>query len=461
MSLRDGGETRYVRSGGGHVAFQVLSQGQPDILLINESVLPIEALHDDVRIVSYLNRLCSWGRVIVFDRRGVGLSDPVSEAMAIRLEDWVDDSVAVLDAVGAERAVVLSSGPSAGLIAMMLASDRRDRVLALGLYDAIARYRWAPDYPWGVTAEYERELDRQVESAWASANIVDRRGRFPATAAVHPDLVEFAVKWFRRGASPATLKALNAVMRAGDVRAALPRISCPTLIINHVDTEDGQFLATHIPNARYVELDDAVHVVFSNKLDVVMAALSELINGSPIEPSTTRVLTTLLFTDIVDSTGSLAAAGDRRWKSELDSHDALIRRQLRRFNGAELKTTGDGFVAMFDGPTRAVQCALAIQHEAQRRGVALRAGVHTGEVELRDQDVLGITVHVTQRICGLAAAGQVLVSRQVADLVAGSELILESRGDHPLKGLEGSWTVFEASPTPRPEPLNPYATTTP
>ena len=331
MSLGDGGETRYVRSGGGHVAFQVLSEGQPDILLINESVLPIEALHDDVRIVSYLDRLCSWGRVIVFDRRGVGLSDPVSEATAITIDDWVDDSVAVLDAVGAERAVVLSSGPSAGLIAITLTTDRQDRVLALALYDAIARFRWAPDYPWGVTAEYERELDRQVESAWASATLVDRRGRFPATAAVHPDLVEFGLKWFRRGASPATLKALNAVMRAGDVRAVLPRISCPTLIINHVGIEDGLFLATHIANARYVELDDAVHVVFSNKLDVVMAALSELINGSPIEPSTTRVLTTLLFTDLVDSTGRLAAAGDRRWKSELDSHDALIRRHLRRF----------------------------------------------------------------------------------------------------------------------------------
>ncbi len=183
--------------------------------------------------------------------------------------------------------MVLSSGPSAGMIAIILASDRRDRVLALGLYDAIARYRWAPTIR-GASPLNMTELDRDVESAWASANITDRRGRFPATAAVHPELIEFAVKWFRRGASPATLKALNAVLRAADVQDVLPRISCPTLIINHVGIEDGLFLAAHIANARYVELDDAVHVVFSNKLDVVMAALSELINGSPIEPSTTE-----------------------------------------------------------------------------------------------------------------------------------------------------------------------------
>jgi class 3 adenylate cyclase len=446
--MGDDVQTHYVRSGAGHVVYQVLSEGEPSILLINESVLPIEALHDNVNIVSYVNRLRAWGRVIAFDRRGVGLSDPVSDATTITLDDWVADAVAVLDAVGSARAVVLSSGPSAGLIAILMASRWPERVQALGLYDAIARYRWAPDHPWGITSEYERELDAQVESDWGTERIVDRRGRFPATVAKHPELVEFAVKWFRRGASPSRVKALNGVLRSSDVRAELSTISCPTLILNHVGTEDGPYLAEHIPNARLVELDENVHLVFSDELDIAMAALSELVNGTPLEPATRRVLTTLLFTDIVDSTASAAAVGDRRWNLALDGHDDMVRRHLRRFDGDEIKTTGDGFVAAFDGPTRAVQCALAIQHDAQQRRVAIRAGVHTGEVERRHNDVLGLTVHVAQRICALAVAGQVLVSRQVVDLVTGSELRFENRGDHPLKGLEGSWTIFEAAPTP-------------
>jgi class 3 adenylate cyclase len=443
--MGDGVETRYVRSGSAHVAHQVLSDGAPDILLINESVLPIEALHDNVNLVSYLDRLRAWGRVIVFDRRGVGLSDPVSDASALALEDWVDDAVAVLDAAGSERAVVLSSGPSAGLIAILMATRQPARVQALALYDAIARFRWAPDHPWGVGPDDERELDAQVEAAWVTADLTDRRGRFVATAARHPEVVDFAVKWFRRGASPSTLRALNHVMRAGDVRDDLPSITCPTLILNHAGVEDGQYLAQHIPGAHYVELHDPVHLVFSDELDVAMAALSELIHGTPVEPATRRVLTTLVFTDIVDSTTSVARVGDRRWGLELDSHDDMIRRHLRRFAGDEVKTTGDGFVAAFDGPTRAVQCALAIQHEAGQRRIPMRVGVHTGEVEMRNNDVLGLTVHVAQRVCGFASAGQVLTTRQVVDLVAGSKLRFEDRGEHRLKGLEGSWTLFEAT----------------
>ncbi len=444
MPLAEFGETRYVRSGTGDVAYQVLSDGEPDILLINESVLPIEALHDNAMIVSYLNRLRAWGRVVAFDRRGVGLSDPVSDTAT--LDDWVTDAVAVLDAIGAEHAVVVSSGPGAGLIAILLASRQPERVRALCMYDAIARYRWATDHPWGVTPETEREIDAQLESDWGTARIVDRRSHFPATAAKYPEITEFAVKWLRRGASRSTVRALNLVVRAGDVRGELPRITCPTLIINHSDAEDGRYLAAHIANARYVELDDEVHLVFSDHLDSVMMSMSELINGSPLEPATHRVLTTLLFTDIVDSTMSVAALGDRRWEVELDVHDDIVRRHLRRFDGREVKATGDGFLAMFDGPTRAVQCALAIEHDAAQRGVSMRAGVHTGEVQIRHEDVLGLTVHVAARFCALAAGGQVVVSQQTVDLVAGSELRFESMGSHTLKGLDKPWAVFEALP---------------
>lgn len=442
------GRTRYARSGAGHVAYQVLNPGEPDILLVNESVLPVEALQDNVTTAAYVRRLGAWGRVIAFDRRGVGLSDPVSPAAVITLDDWVADAVAVLDAVGSERAAVISSGPSAGLIALLLARQFPERVSSLSLYDAIARYRWAPDYPWGVTSEAEHELHARLQADGGSALVLDRRGRFAATAARHPQFADWAVKWFRRGASPATMSVQSDVLRTSDVRGVLPDIACPTLITNHADVEDGRFLAAHIPGARYLELDDPCHMLFSPELDAVMAATSELVTGSPVEPATNRVLTTLLFTDIVHSTASLAALGDRRWGIELDGHYDMVRRQLRLFDGHEVKTMGDGFIATFDGPTRAVQCALAIQHHARRRGMSLRAGVHTGEVERRGHDVLGLSVHVAQRVCGLAAAAQVLVSQRVVDLVAGSELHFACRGAHPLKGLDGRWPVFEASSTP-------------
>jgi class 3 adenylate cyclase len=426
----------------------VLSDGEPDILLVNESVLPVEALQDNVTTAAYLRRLGAWGRVIAFDRRGVGLSDPVSPGATITLDDWVADAVAVLDAVGSERAAVISSGPSAGLIGLLLARQFPERVSSLSLYDAIARYRWAPDYPWGVTSDVEAELHARLEADGGSALVLDRRGRFAATAAHHPQFADWAVKWFRRGASPATMAVQSNVLRTSDVRGVLPDIACPTLVTNHADVEDGRFLAAHIPHARYVELDDPCHMLFSSQLDAVMAATSELVTGSPVEPATHRVLTTLLFTDIVDSTASLAALGDRRWGIELDRHYDMVRRQLRIFDGREVKTMGDGFIATFDGPTRAVQCALAIQHHARRWGMGVRAGVHTGEVERRGDDVLGLSVHVTQRVCGLARPDQVLVSQRVVDLVSGSELQFAPRGAHALKGLEGRWRVFEASSAP-------------
>jgi class 3 adenylate cyclase/pimeloyl-ACP methyl ester carboxylesterase len=443
---------RYVRSGDGHVAYQVfgtdLTDGTDragtDVLLINESVLPVEALLDNAVTAAHLGRLAACGRLIAFDRRGVGLSDPVSESTPLAIEDWVADAVAVLDAAGSERAAIVSWGPSAGLIALLLAHGHPGRVGLVTVYDAIARYSWAPDYPCGVTADVDGEIRAHLRQ-WGTSTLADRRGRFAATAARHPEFVEWASAWLRRGASPATITAQFDVVRRSDLRGILAEITCPVLVVNHAEVDDGRYLAAHLPDARYVELDDPCHVVFSPELDRVMTAIVELVSGSTSEPATQRVLSTLLFTDIVGSTSTAAHLGDRRWVMLLDEHYDMVRRELRRFGGHALNTTGDGVIALFDAPSRAVHCALAVQHAARRRGVAVRAGVHTGEIELRHEDVAGLNVHVAQRVCQLASGSQVLVSQPVADLAASAELGFELRGDHALKGVDGTWKVFEAT----------------
>jgi class 3 adenylate cyclase len=436
--------THYVSSADGRVACHVSGRGPVDILVVNESVLPMEALAENPHTAAFLRRLRTWGRVITFDRRGVGLSDPVTSPEGPRLEDWVGDAVAVLDAVGSRWAAVLSFGPSSGLIAIMLASRYAERVTSLSLYDAIARYRWAPDYPCGVPESQEQAIAERLRVDWGTPHWTDRRQRFRATAERDPVFAEWATTWLRRGASPAEIAAQTDVVRAGDVRGELAGISCPTLVINHAEVGDGRFLAAHIPDSRYVELQDRRHLLFSSELDDVIPALSELVNDGPVEPATERVLTTLLFTDIVASTANVAAVGDRAWGVELDHHDDTVRRHITRFGGREVKTLGDGVVATFDAPSRAVQCALAVQHDLRRRHIAVRAGVHTGEVERRGDDVMGVNVHIAQRICALADAQQVLVSQQVVDLVTGSGLRFERRGDHTPRGLTSSIAVHAA-----------------
>ena len=435
----DVGTTRYVRSGSGHVAYQVLSAGSTDILVVNESVLPMEALLDNAHTASYLGRLAEWGRVIVFDRRGVGLSDSVADPERLSLLDWVADGVAVLDAVGSAQAAVFSSGPSSGLIALQLAAEHPGRVSFLSVYDAIARYRWAPDYPWGVTPELDDEIVGRLRETWATPRFADRRGRFAATAARHPGFVAWATTWFRRGVGPTTNASLARVLRTSDVRAALPAITCPTLVINHADVEDGHYLAHHIARARYVELHDPCHLLFSPELDEVLAVTAGFIDGRRVEPATRRVLTTIVSIEVGDLEGR-----------EPDGQHDTVRRHLERFDGQAITRAANSFTATFDGPTRAVQCALAVRDDAARRHSTARAGVHTAEVEVRGGDVHGPGVPVAQRMCGLAASAQVLVSQRVVDLVGGAELRFDHLGDHQLQGLPGRWSVFEASPAPQP-----------
>jgi class 3 adenylate cyclase len=427
--------THYVWSADGRVACHVAGEGPVDILVVNESVLPMEAVWENSHTAAFLRRLRTWGRVIMFDRRGVGLSDPIIAPDGPRLDDWAADAVAVLDATGSRRAAVLSFGPSSGMIAIVLASRYPERVASLSMYDAIARYRWAPDYPYGATEAEEQSIAAGIRADWGTRQWSDRRQRFAATAERDPVFAQWAITWLRRGASPHEIAAQTDAVRSSDVRAELARITCPTLVINHAEIGDGRYLAAHIRNSRYVELHDRRHVMFSPELDAVIGALSELVNDSPVEPATERVLTTLLFTDIVASTATVAAVGDRRWCLELDHHDDAVRRHVTRFGGREIKSLGDGVIATFDAPSRAVRCALAIQHELRRRCIAVRAGVHTGEVERRGDDIFGVNVHIAQRICARASGDEVLVSQQVVDLAAGSGLRFEVHGDVSVRGL--------------------------
>src|SRR4051794_9711740 len=261
--------TSYVWSGDGRVACHVEGDGPVDILLVNESVLPMEALRENPHTAAFVRRLRAWGRVITFDRRGVGLSDPVSSPAGPRVDDWGADAGAVLDAVGSDRAAVLSFGPSSGLVAILLASRWPQRVSCLSLYDAIARYRWAPDYPCGVTEAEERAIAEGIRSDWGTPQWSDRRQRFAATAARDPVFAEWATTWLRRGASPHQMAAQTDAVRCSDVRADLARISCPTVVINHAEVDDGRFLAAHIRDSRYVELEDRCHLLFASELDDV------------------------------------------------------------------------------------------------------------------------------------------------------------------------------------------------
>lgn len=266
-----------------------------------------------------------------------------------------------------------------------------------------------------------------------------------STAARYPDVLVWATIWSRRGASPATVRTLNQVLRASDLRGELGGIAVPTLIINHRGVGDGLYLAEHLPNAQFLELQGNEHLVFCDQLDEMFTALADIIGVNPVEPAPTRRLTTVLFTDIVNSTGNLVRVGDHRWAQALDRHELKVRHQIGRFDGHFVSNTGDGSVATFDTPTQAVRCALAIQHDSGSLGFDVRVGVHVGEIELRGDDIAGITVHIAQRVCAHATGGQVLATERVVDLTSGANLTFEHALTTDLKGVPDTWRLHAAA----------------
>jgi class 3 adenylate cyclase len=440
--------TKYARSGDYHIAYQVVGDGPVDLVYVPGWVSHVEHVWENPGIARAYQRLASFSRLILFDKRGTGLSDRVSMNQLPTLEERMDDVRAVMDAAGSERAFLFGVSEG-GPMSILFAATYPERVSGLITYAAYARRAWEPDYPCGLTTSMQQAFLDDVEKHWGGESM-DVNMRVPS---IQED--DHARRWFitfqRLGASPGAAHALLRMNLEIDVRQALPAIHVPTLILHcsddlRVDVENSRYLAKRLPGARYVEIPGGDHSWMHAKVDEILDEIEEFVTGErhAVEPD--RVLATVLFTDIVGSTDHLTKVGDRRWRDLLDEHYRLARRELARFRGCEVKTTGDGLLASFDGPARAVRCAMAIRDAVRPLGIELRSGVHTGEVELMDSDLGGIAVHVGARVMSLAGPGEVLASSTVKDLVAGSGLEFEDRGTHTLRGAPGEWRLYRVRP---------------
>jgi class 3 adenylate cyclase len=437
-------ETRYVKSGDVHIAYQVLGDGPPDLVFVSGFTSHCEHQWEEPTLAQSLRRLASFSRLIWMDKRGTGLSDPVPPDQ-LSLELRMRDMNAVLDAVGATRVALLGASDG-GPMCTLYAATYPDRVSHLVLYAAWARFLQDADYPFGLPPEAFEAIAAVATAGWGKADVLTVVG---PSAANDPRMREWWGRWERLSCSPGTMAAIVGVTFDTDVRLVLASVRAPTLVIHRtgdrfVSVEHGRYLAAHIPGARLVELPGVDHPHFIGDWRAVIDEVEEFVTGTRSSPESNRVLATVLFTDIVGSTDAAVRRGDRRWLELLDRHNWLVRQQLARFAGREVKTIGDGFLATFDGPARAVQCAQAIAEEVHRIGLEVRAGVHTGEVELLDGDIGGVAVHIAARVSGLAGPGEVLVSRTVTDLTAGSGIRFLDRGTHTLRGITEDWQLLAA-----------------
>jgi class 3 adenylate cyclase/DNA-binding SARP family transcriptional activator len=436
--------TRYARNGEISLAYQVLGDGPTTLLLVTGWVLPMEAIWEDPAYVRFVERLAASFRVILWDKRGTGLSDRVAVDRLPTLEERMDDMRAVLDAAGAEQAAIAGMSEGA-VLAVLFGAAHPERTRALVLYGGWGAtigdesYRGMPDRP-----RFDEFADR-VQRSWGDM------GSFLAMWApthTHDPIVrDWWTRALHRGASPASAVAWLRMLAAFDIRGVVGAIHLPTLVLHRsgdrmIAVENGRWLAANIPGAAYVELPGDDHLWWLGDQDALLDEVERFLVGAPPAREPDRVLATVLFTDIVDSTRRAAELGDRRWRDLMARHEAIVRDRLARFQGHEVKALGDGFMSTFDGPARAIRCAAAIRDAVLPLGLELRAGLHTGEVEVVDGDVHGIAVAIAARVAATAAAGEVIVSRTVRDLVAGSGIEFEDRGTHDLKGVEDDWQLY-------------------
>ena len=432
-------ETHYAVNGDISIAYQTMGSGPADIVMVPGFVSHVEFAHELAGYTAFLRRLSTFARVITFDKRGQGLSDRISGAPS--LEQRMDDVRAVMDAVGSQRAVILGFSEGAAMSALFAATypERVTQLILFGGFSDVSTFR---------TDEVEKRVERIVK-AWGTGEMM--KTVIPSQAANPNALSQFA-KLERLSASPGAVRAIALLNAQINITPILSTVQVPTLVLHRrtdarVPIEVGRRLATQIPNARFIEYPEGDHAFWSGNVDNLLGDIEEFVTGHRESASgdLERVLSTVLFTDIVNSTHSAAAMGDQAWRRMLDSHDQIATQIVEKHRGNLVKSTGDGILATFDGPGRAVRCALAFGSAAQQIGLPLRAGLHTGEIEIRGRDIGGIAVHAAARVMAHSGSNEVLVSRVVTDLVAGAGLKFSDRGAHELKGLPGRWELFAAS----------------
>jgi len=442
-------ETRYAESGDVRIAYQVFGDGPIDLVWIPGFVSNVEFIWDYELTARFARRLGSFARVIAFDKRGTGLSDRVVAGYIPDLETRMDDARAVMDAAGSDRAVILGISEG-GAMGLLFAASYPERTLALIEYGAYVRYSWAPDFPFGDSAEEHERYLESVRTGWGTPEMAATELAEWAAPSVANDAA--AVEWFaelmRRGASAEASIALERMNREIDLRSTLPSIRVPTLIVYREDdpVTPGALFADRIPAAELVTLPGDDHFPWFGDADAVLDAIESFVRGvRDEEVEFDRVLATIVFTDLVGSTEHVARLGDRAWGDLLERHHATVRNLIARYRGIEMDTAGDGFFATFDGPARGVRCAQQIVRAVQHLGLKVRAGVHTGEVRTIAEKAGGIAVIIGARIGSLAETGEVLVSSTVKDLVAGSGLAFEDGGEHELKGVPDRWRLFRVA----------------
>ena len=432
--------TRYARSGEVHLAYQVIGDGPRDVVLSLDWASHLEVLWEQPFVQELLTALARFSRVLWFDMRGIGLSDALVSPAAP--EDWMDDVAAVMDAAGSEHASLIAHGHAVQM-ALMSAATHPDRIDSLVLVNGFARFSRADDYPAGVPAGAANLVLDQVGDTWGSGRMSALLGPSVASA---PGMTEWYGRLERFAASPGTTMARMRAILELDVREVLPLVTSPTLVIQNLDdvyvrAGHGRYLAEHIADARLLERDSADHWPVPEP--DLLAAIEEFITGTRVEEAgVDRILTTVLFVDVVGSTEHVSELGDRRWQTMLDQFVAVVQRELLAHRGVLIERAGDGILATFDGPARAIRCACGIRDSLRRSGLEVRCGLHTGEVTERNGDVAGLAVHIGARVSAAAAPGEVLVTRTVRDLVAGSGIAFDDRGPFALKGVEDAWELY-------------------
>ena len=436
--------TRYASSGDGFVAYRLCGTGPPDVVLLMDWFGHVEEMWAPASpLLPVLEGFASFCCLLTFDRRGVGMSDGVPIDHLPTLELWMEDVRAVMDACGIERPAVVAKG-SGGAMGLLFAAAHPRRVSSLVLVNSYARLTRSTDYPIGVEP---REHDYLLRDSYPPPG----SARMLAGGEIDDATVAWWDRYLRYSGAPGVTRAMRRMLLSVDVRSVLPSVRVPTLVLHrrddrYIDVAHGRYLAENIPDARLVELSGASDLLFGGDPGDVLAEVEEFLTGARPAPSGNRVLATVLFTDLVGSTDRLAHVGDRAWRTVLDQHDHRTRAQIRRFDGREVRSTGDGSLSVFDGPARAIRCAHAIRVELADIGLAIRAGLHTGEIEIRDTDIGGMAVHIGARIADTAGPDEVLTSRTVKDLVVGSGITFDDRGTHRLKGVPEEWQLFASHP---------------